>query len=169
MSRIWICHITEVLRVYALQKCHTCSWVMYYIVNAPGHMGWLRLVGSLKLWISIAQEPYKRDHILQKIPIILRSLLIVATPYVYMSHVSHMNVSYYRSSSSICTSKMSRIGMSHVLHRERVRSYVYMSHVSHMNVSYCRGASIKCTSRAKVWSHATHMNESGDTHEWVVL
>jgi len=32
--------------------------------------------------ISFAKEPYKRDYILQKRPIILRSLLIVATPYL---------------------------------------------------------------------------------------
>jgi len=42
---------------------------------------WLRLVGSLKLYVSIAKEPYKRDDILQKRPILLRSLLLVATPY----------------------------------------------------------------------------------------
>ena len=29
-------------------------------------MGWLRLVGSVKLQISFAKEPYKRDFILQK-------------------------------------------------------------------------------------------------------
>ena len=44
-------------------------------------MGWLRLVGSLKLQVSFAKEPYKREYILQKRPIILRSLLIVATPF----------------------------------------------------------------------------------------
>jgi len=43
-------------------------------------MGWLRLVGSLKLHVSFAKEPYKRDDILQKTPIILRSLQVVATP-----------------------------------------------------------------------------------------
>jgi len=32
-------------------------------------MGWLRLVGSLKLYVSFAKEPYKRDDILQKRPI----------------------------------------------------------------------------------------------------
>jgi len=45
-------------------------------------MGWLRLVGSLQLWVSFEKEPCKRDDILQKRHIILRSLLIVATPYV---------------------------------------------------------------------------------------
>ena len=34
-------------------------------------MEWLRLVGSkLKLQVSFAKEPYKRDYILQKRPII---------------------------------------------------------------------------------------------------
>jgi len=45
-------------------------------------MGWLRLVGSLKLQVSFAKESHKRDDILQKRPTILRSLLIEATPYV---------------------------------------------------------------------------------------
>jgi len=37
-----------------------------YTYNVP-------LVGSLKLQVSFAKEPYKRDDILQKRPIILRS------------------------------------------------------------------------------------------------
>jgi len=36
-------------------------------------MGWLWLAGSIKLWVSFAKEPYKRDNILQKRPIILAS------------------------------------------------------------------------------------------------
>jgi len=44
-------------------------------------MGWLRLVGSLKLQVSLVNEPYQRDNILQKRPMILRSLLIVASSY----------------------------------------------------------------------------------------
>ena len=48
----------------------------------------LRSVGSLKLQVSFAKETYKRDDILQKRLIILRSLLIVvlivATPYVWL-------------------------------------------------------------------------------------
>jgi len=43
-------------------------------------MGWLRLVGSLKVYVSLSKEPYKRDGILHKRPIVLRSLLVVATP-----------------------------------------------------------------------------------------
>ena len=44
-------------------------------------MGWLWLVGSIKLQDSFAKETYKRDAILQKRPIILSILLTVATPY----------------------------------------------------------------------------------------
>jgi len=43
-------------------------------------LGWLRLVGSLKLWDFFEKEPCERDDILQKRPIILWSLLLVATP-----------------------------------------------------------------------------------------
>jgi len=44
-------------------------------------MGLLPLVGSLKQ-VSFAKEPYKRENILQERPMIVRSLLIVATPYI---------------------------------------------------------------------------------------
>ena len=50
-------------------------------------MEWLRLLGSLKLQVSFAKEPYKRDDILQKRPIILRSLLPVATPFQIQTHL----------------------------------------------------------------------------------
>jgi len=43
-------------------------------------MGWLQLVGSIKLLGSFAKEPYRRDYILQKRPTILSILLTVATP-----------------------------------------------------------------------------------------
>jgi len=58
-------------------------------------MGWLRLVGSLKLQVSFATEPYKRDYILQKSFIIVRSLRIVPTPYhVLECVVTHSYVRY---------------------------------------------------------------------------
>ena len=52
---------------------------MIYILFVT--MGWLPLVGSLKLYVSFTKESYETGDILQKRPIILRSLLIVATPY----------------------------------------------------------------------------------------
>jgi len=43
-------------------------------------MGWLQLVGSLKLWVSFAEYRLFYRALLQKRPVMLRSLLIVATP-----------------------------------------------------------------------------------------
>jgi len=43
-------------------------------------MGWLRLIGSLKLQVSSEECRLFYRALLQKRPIILRSLLIVATP-----------------------------------------------------------------------------------------
>ena len=56
-------------------------------------MGWLRLVGSLKLQVSLAKEAYKKVYIPQKRPVILRRLLIVATPY---EHEKKMNIAATR-------------------------------------------------------------------------
>ena len=53
-------------------------YVLQKSVLQKSVIGWLRLVRSLKLQISFAKEPYKRDDILQNI--ILRILLIEATP-----------------------------------------------------------------------------------------
>ena len=46
------------------------------------HMGGLRLVGSLKLYVSFAEYSLFDRAVLQKRPINQRSLLFVATPYV---------------------------------------------------------------------------------------
>ena len=44
------------------------------------HMGWLWLVGWIELYVWFAKEPYKRDDILYRRPIILSILQSVATP-----------------------------------------------------------------------------------------
>ena len=50
--------------------------------HTPQHtMGWLRLVGSFKLQVSFAEYIFFYRALLQKRPVILRSLLIEATPY----------------------------------------------------------------------------------------
>jgi len=54
------------------------EWLMYAVFCL---MGWLRLVGSLKLYVSFAEYRLFYRTLLQKRPIILRSLLIVATSY----------------------------------------------------------------------------------------
>ena len=64
-------------------------------------MGRLRLVGSLRLNVSFAKEPSKRDDILQKSPIILRNLLIVATPQQFVTHTHDLSTLLSLSSFSL--------------------------------------------------------------------
>jgi len=45
-------------------------------------MRWLRLAGFLRLYVSFVEYSLFYRALLQKRPIILRSLLIIATPYV---------------------------------------------------------------------------------------
>ena len=60
-------------------------------------MGWLRLVGSLKFYVSFAKEPYISDDILQKRPIISRSLLLVSEfRDLEASHSGHGGVLFRR-------------------------------------------------------------------------
>ena len=62
-------------------------------------MGWLPLVASLKLYVSFAKETCKKDDILQKRPMMLRSLLIVATPYRVIVTISWGDTASLSSSS----------------------------------------------------------------------
>jgi len=81
--RLYNAHIRKglvcILTVMSMFTIYSLSHLKWHLNILP--MGCLRLVGSLKSYISFAKEPYKRDDILQKKPIFLRSLLIVATPY----------------------------------------------------------------------------------------
>jgi len=69
-------HPYTCLDYYINVLMNMCIYILVCILEFIP-MGWLRLVGSLKLQVSFAKEPSKRDDILQKRPIILRSLLIV--------------------------------------------------------------------------------------------
>ena len=60
-------------------------------------MGWLRLVDSFKLQVSFAEYSLFYGALLQRRPVILRSLLIVATPYpqiVINSRIKDLQVSF---------------------------------------------------------------------------
>jgi len=61
-------------------------------------MGWLRLVGSLKVYVSLEDIGLFCRALLQKRPILLRSLLIVATPY----HVGEGSIVSLFTSSPYC-------------------------------------------------------------------
>jgi len=83
--------VAHVLRMWhswvALMLDMWCSCVWLERIS----MGCLRLVGSLKLYVSFAKEPYKRDVYSPKRPVILSSLLIVATPYLQMRNLRVQN------------------------------------------------------------------------------
>ena len=55
--------------VRACVHVHMYAYVMWYV-----NMGWLRLVGSLKLWVSFAEYSLFYRALLQKRPTIFRSL-----------------------------------------------------------------------------------------------
>jgi len=58
-------------------------------------MGWLRLVGSIKLQVSFAEYSFFYRALLQKRPGVLRSLQVVATPYsIYSSHPVTQSITY---------------------------------------------------------------------------
>jgi len=58
---------------------------IYKFIYWYTHMGWLRWIGSvkLKLQVSFAKEPYKRDDILQRRHVILSIIMTLATPYAW--------------------------------------------------------------------------------------
>jgi len=59
-------------------SCRPCHSQLSHVPHSC--MGWLRLVGSLKLLVSFAKEPYERGYILQRRHVIFRSSLIGAIP-----------------------------------------------------------------------------------------
>ena len=67
---MYVCICLSYIHVYLYIYLSTCIC-----------MGWLRLVGFLKLQVSFAEYHLFYRALLQKRPIILRSLLVVATPY----------------------------------------------------------------------------------------
>jgi len=97
LTYIYVC-VYMCIHIYVFTNTYVCIYIYIYIyiyiqdfhtlcvcvcIHALEYvcMGWLRLVGFLKVKVFFAKEPHKRDDILQKRPIILRSLLIIATPY----------------------------------------------------------------------------------------
>jgi len=103
-SHVW-CDIDNIsrLQLRTLEKpvglgIHIiCTWIMaraneswhtwVYDVTHLQHMGWLRLVGSLKLQVSLENTCLFCRSLLQKRLTILRSLVIVATPYPTSSDI----------------------------------------------------------------------------------
>ena len=78
--------------------------------NKRRYMGWLRLVGSLKLQVSFAEYGFFYKALLQKRPTILRSLLIVATPQEHTLSLSTTLNKKYESSCVFLHAPCARVG-----------------------------------------------------------
>ena len=89
--RVCVCVCVRAYVCECVRVC-MCATVGFLFCPSVAVMEWLQLVGSIKLHVSFAKETYKRDYILQKRPTILRSLLIVASPYVYRHVFVHVCV-----------------------------------------------------------------------------
>jgi len=142
MSYIWIGHVTHVnesCHTYELGMSHVCmshikrmeeSWHMYKCVMS--RIGWLRLVGSLKSQVSFVEYRLFYGAFWQKRPIILRSLLIVATPY---ECVACLNAVMVLAENNQAT-QIHQICMNEACHTyECVMSRILMSHVTYKNAS----------------------------------
>ena len=159
--------------------CPSCD-----LTHPNMYMGWLQLLGSLKVKVIFAKEPCKRNYILQKKPIILRSILIAATPYLLFITTQVKTHSYVWHDSFICVPWLihmcamthsyvchdsfmqvkSNLGGSFIFRCRSVWKHVY-SHVTHMNESFHTYKWVI----SHIWmSHGTHMNESYHTHKWVM-
>jgi len=82
-------HMCSCYYVYVCAS-HSCIYGITPYMYSYYHMGWLRSVGSFKLQASFAEYRLFYRALLQKRPIILRSLLIIATPYTYMVSCAFM-------------------------------------------------------------------------------
>jgi len=121
-------HMNESPHTYEL--CMPSEW----------SMGWLRLVGSLKWYFSFAEYSLFYRALLQKRPIILRSLRIVATPYLLQM--------VYRPQFVVHPPKHTY---------EWVTAHIWRSHGTHMNESRHTYEWVM----AHIWmSHGTHTTES---------
>jgi len=108
MSHICMSHVTHMNESSSL-FAHVNEWVMshIWINHETCHIGWLRLVVSLKLYVSFAGYIFFYRALLQKRPIILRSQLIVATPYQsimlhkWMSHITQRLSKLWKSNSMV--------------------------------------------------------------------
>jgi len=106
---------------YSLALCRCSAWLgkdLCSCLHRRASMGWLWLVGSFKLQGSFAEYRLVYIALLQKRPMILRSLLIVATPYgrLYTGRDSGILVTWLirtRHDSSICETWLTVRDMSH--------------------------------------------------------
>ena len=114
---------------------HTADLTWHQLcADVSVHMGWLRLVGSLKSYVSFAEYRLFYRALLQKRPPILRSLLIEATPYV-LYRLLHMT--FLPMSQCICDMclRLSAYVIYRALHRTYAPTSQYISDMKSQSIS----------------------------------
>jgi len=79
-SQTWVCDV-----MFFCHRCENGTRLQNptdYTDSSCAHMGWLRSVGSIRLWVSFAEYRLFYRALLQKRPTILSILLTKATPYM---------------------------------------------------------------------------------------
>jgi len=75
MYILWWYWCLYILKVATLDEFVSSTYLIEFVISR-WHIGWLRSVGSLKLWVSFAKHILFYRALLQKRPVISRSLLI---------------------------------------------------------------------------------------------
>jgi len=134
-------------------------------------MGWLRVVGSLKLYVFFAEHSLFYMALLQRRPIILRSLLIVATPHSHPhthvctdAGVSSRGVANVPSVTHIQFSQRDDLIWSkytHISKDDHVSSWAVANVPSAMNIYVQTCTYVNVTRMKRICKH-THVSEDAD-------
>ena len=118
-------------------------------------MGWLQFVGTIKLEVSFAKEPYKRDDILPKRPKHL-SILMTVSPHtctfvLSMSYFQHLTTIFL---SKIDFQHMLKIDFQHMLKidfRNKLKNSCELlkNYFQHLTTMFQIGVSI-----TNIWEHS---------------
>ena len=118
-------HLADVIRITYVWVCVLCNNLHYKCVSVCP-MGWLRVAGSLKLYVCFAEYRFFYRSLLQLRPIILRSLLFAATPYIICITCVW-----------VCLAYLIHITYSGRLLRHLRHAYVISMTHSHIYLAYC--------------------------------
>ena len=78
----WLIHMCDMTHSYVRHDSFICAtWLIHIQAHTHAHMRWLWSVGSIKLYVSFAKEPYKRNNLLQKRSMIESIQLTEAIPH----------------------------------------------------------------------------------------
>ena len=183
-TQVWLQTSSVTRLIHVCGMSHSHAWHECKVgINKYTHsgMGLLRLVGSLKLYVSFAKETYKREYILQKSTTTLRRLLIVATPYDYKSFAWHNSFTYVTCLIHVCV-HVCDMSHWHVWH-DPFTCVTWRNHICDMTaklvsisahtqvwlrVSYETWHIHVCETTHSYLRHITHIHESVHTRECIM-